>query len=122
MMQKWSRTLSKVIPSLIFALICLSIASVCFALDPSPVPGAETVVGPATGIGGWVHDQGGFVAAIVAVMLAVLALLKGLHDACIELHISEPGWLGTLAGWIATALRYLTGGTSPPLPDKTKQI
>ncbi len=114
-MQTWSRLLRKLIPSLIFATVCMAFAAVCFALDPSPSPSPATL-SPGTGIGGWVQGEGGFVAAIVAVMLSVMAILKAFHDVCVELHLQEPGWLGKMAGVVATVLRYLTGSTQAPDP------
>ena len=116
-MKKWSALLSRIIPSLIIAMLFAATAALCLAFaDPSPVPSAVPVLSSAGGggIGGWVSSEGGFVAAVVAIVMSLMAILKAAHDVCVQLHLSEPGWLGSMANVMATILRYLTGSTQPP--------
>lgn len=99
----------------LFAIVAIA-SAFAFGDDPATMPS------PVPGPGGWVSSQGGWMAAILAVVVSFNIAFTALHEICLKLKLKEPGWLQSAGSWGAKILGYLTANTTNPPIDPSKKV
>lgn len=78
---------------------------------PSPTPS-----GPAAG--GWIAGQGGYMAAVLSMVVAFNIVCTAAHQLCQRLKLAEPPWLQAAGSWGEKIIGYLTANTQSPPEQK----